>query len=216
MVKRGCMLNERRDLWKISEKGRLFFEELSQKLIDGYPFAGMQFTDAFYRHLLNREPSTEEAADRRLIEQVTLLDEEVCTPVPPVDRPKPKGRHVMRGTQKHYRRDPNVSKNALLLAGYRCEIDSEHASFLCRSKQHLYMEPHHLIPMAMTDRFDVSLDREQNIFCLCSNCHNRIHYGTREDVREMIRKLFGVRSEKICAILDCEITEEELFSMYRV
>lgn len=80
----------------------------------------------------------------------------------------------------------------------------------------MYMEPHHLIPMSMTDYFGVSLDREQNIFSLCSNCHNQIHYGTREDVQRLISKLFLSREQGICSILGRRITLEEIYQIYKV
>jgi len=78
------------------------------------------------------------------------------------------------------------------------------------------MEPHHLIPMSMTDRFDVTLDREQNIFSLCSNCHNQIHYGTKEDIRKLISQLFYSREKEMCSILKEPITLEELYQIYSV
>ena len=40
-----------------------------------------------------------------------------------------------------------------------------------------YTEQHHLIPMAYSDKFEVSLDVEVSIVSLCSTCHNHIHYG---------------------------------------
>ncbi len=78
------------------------------------------------------------------------------------------------------------------------------------------MEPHHLIPMAKTEHFGVSLDREQNIFSLCSNCHNQIHYGTREDVRRIISLLFRKRQREIGSILGRDITLEEIYQIYHV
>ena len=78
----------------------------------------------------------------------------------------------------------------------------------------MYMEPHHLIPMSLTDYFNVDLDREQNIFSLCSNCHNRIHYGTKEDVKILITKLFSSREDDICSILGKKITIDELCRIY--
>ena len=78
------------------------------------------------------------------------------------------------------------------------------------------MEPHHLIPMAKTDHFGVSLDREQNIFSLCSNCHNQIHYGKKEDVQRLISKLFLSREQEICSILGRKITLEEIYQFYNV
>ena len=77
------------------------------------------------------------------------------------------------------------------------------------------MEPHHLIPIAKTDHFGVSLDREQNIFSLCSNCHNQIHYGKKEDVQRLISKLFLSREQEICSILGRYITLEEIYQIYK-
>ena len=78
------------------------------------------------------------------------------------------------------------------------------------------MEPHHLIPMSFTDYFGVNLDREQNIFSLCSNCHNQIHYGAKKDVRQLISKLFLSREYEIFSILGRDITVNELFQLYGV
>ena len=48
-----------------------------------------------------------------------------------------------------------------------------------------------MIPMAFQDQFDVSLDVEENIVSLCSNCHNEIHYG--RDADTLIRNLYSER-----------------------
>ena len=76
-----------------------------------------------------------------------------------------------------------------------------------KSNNKPYMEPHHLIPMAYQDNFDFSLDIEENIVCLCSNCHNKIHYG--QGNVELAIKLFNERKEALekCGII---ISEENL------
>ncbi|MCI8464389.1 MAG: hypothetical protein HFI63_00785 [Lachnospiraceae bacterium] len=133
------------------------------------------------------------------------------------DKPMPKGSVSNRsGNRNTYLRDPLVAQRALTRAGHRCEIDTTHTSFLRKHSSHLYMEPHHLIPMSMTDYFGVSLDREQNIFSLCSNCHNQIHYGTKEDVRRLISRLFLSREQEICSILGRNVTLEEIYQIYQV
>ena len=74
------------------------------------------------------------------------------------------------------------------------------------------MEPHHLIPLAYSDRFEYSLDIEENIVSLCSNCHNEIHYGTES--LKMVKQLFKKRK----ALLEkagIEIEEETLLEMYK-
>ena len=103
-----------------------------------------------------------------------------------------------------------------MLAGYRCAVDPAHASFLRRDGLHLYMEPHHLLPMSKTDYFGVSLDREQNIFSLCSNCHNQIHYGRKKDIQELLSILFHSREREICSILGREIGLNEIYGIYGV
>ena len=67
--------------------------------------------------------------------------------------------------------------NVLDHAGFTCEIDPRHPIFIRKHSDKPYTEPHHLIPLAMQDQFDVSLDVEENIISICSNCHNEIHYG---------------------------------------
>ena len=105
---------------------------------------------------------------------------------------------------------------ALGRANHLCEVDSSHISFLRRNGHVLYMEPHHLIPVSFTDYFGVNLDREQNIFSLCSNCHNQIHYGRKEDIRNLIAKLFFSRAQEICSILGREISIEDMYRIYGV
>ena len=89
-------------------------------------------------------------------------------------------------------RDIQKKKNALLHAGYKCEFDKNHKSFICRSTGLPYMEAHHLIPIEYYDNFDVSIDIEENIVSLCSNCHREIHHG--EEAAEIVKKLFNERN----------------------
>ena len=48
------------------------------------------------------------------------------------------------------------------------------------------------MPLAFSDRFEVSLDVEENIVSLCSNCHNQLHYG--KDAERLIIQLFNDRN----------------------
>ena len=74
-----------------------------------------------------------------------------------------------------YKRDRTTAFHALQLADFKCEISKEHKSFIRKSTNQNYTEQHHLIPMAYSDKFKVSLDVEANIVSLCSTCHNHIH-----------------------------------------
>ena len=53
------------------------------------------------------------------------------------------------------------------------------------------MEAHHLIPMEYYNNFDVSIDVEENIISLCSNCHREIHHG--KDASVIVKKLYEQR-----------------------
>ena len=94
-----------------------------------------------------------------------------------------------------YPRDPHRKINALIRADFKCEINPEHASFISRKTGKSYMEPHHLIPLEYWESFENSLDVEANIVCLCSNCHNEIHYG--KYAAELIRPLYEKRKDEL-------------------
>lgn len=65
--------------------------------------------------------------------------------------------------------------------------------------------------MAFSDKFDVSLDVEENIVSLCSNCHNHIHYG--QGASELLTKLYYERKEALNSV-GLNISLEELLSYY--
>lgn len=114
--------------------------------------------------------------------------------------------------RKTYPRNKMVSLNALCIANHSCELDSSHQSFIRKNSNLKYMEPHHLVPMANSGDFDVCLDVEENIVCLCSNCHNEIHYG--KYAKEKVAILY----EKRKALLEragIYITLEELMDIYK-
>ena len=129
------------------------------------------------------------------------------------NKPKKKAVPVIVSGHKTYPRDRKVALNALSHAGYVCEIDENHESFIRKNSTEKYTEPHHLIPMSFSDEFEHSLDVEENIVSLCSNCHNQIHYG--RDARELIENLFSQRRELLKKV-GLEITLEKLLLMYNI
>ena len=57
------------------------------------------------------------------------------------------------------------------------------------------MEPHHLIPLQFDEEFEKSLDVQANIVSLCSECHNRIHYGAHPE--KIITELWNQRKDEL-------------------
>lgn len=124
---------------------------------------------------------------------------------------KPKPKLVEKKSNKVYKRNKIVAINALGIAKFSCEIDRSHKTFIRKKDGVPYTEPHHLIPMAYQDKFDYSIDIEENIVSLCSNCHNEIHYG--ENARNLIEKLYDERKSML-EKKNIFITLEELLSFY--
>ena len=89
----------------------------------------------------------------------------------------------------------------------------EHKSFIRKSTNQNYTEPHHLIPMAYSDKFKVSLDVEANIVSLCSTCHNHIHYGV--GAKDLLTSLYYQRINRLRAV-GLDISLEELLQMYNI
>ena len=90
-------------------------------------------------------------------------------------------------------RNPQVSANALKIANFKCEINTGHPTFIRKKQDVPYTEAHHLVPLAYSELFQYSLDIEENVVSLCSNCHNEIHYGKNAAI--LIKKLFDDRKE---------------------
>lgn len=125
--------------------------------------------------------------------------------------PEEKPEQIVLNGRITFSRNRQKAIHALQLANYYCEIDALHPTFIRKNSDKPYTEPHHLIPMAFQDRFDVSLDVEANIVSLCSNCHNQIHYG--EGIKDLLKILYDQRREMLeeAGII---ISFEELLSMY--
>lgn len=85
-------------------------------------------------------------------------------------------------------------------------------TFLRKNSGKPYTEPHHLIPMAFSDEFPVSLDVEENIVSLCSNCHNHIHYG--QGAEELLKKLYLERRDALKSV-GLEISLDQLLGFYK-
>lgn len=110
-------------------------------------------------------------------------------------------------------RDLNVSYNALKIAGFKCEANNSHKTFIRKTSPINYTEGHHIIPLKYQDKYDVNLDVEANIVSLCSNCHNQLHYG--KDYEGLLGKI--LTNERLERLNKCgiKITIERLIEMYK-
>jgi len=128
-------------------------------------------------------------------------------------KPKQK-KSIKTSTGKtYYPRDKIVSINALNKANHQCEYNTSCPSFERKTSSCLYTEPHHLIPMSKQNDFNYSLDVEENIISLCSNCHNCMHYGKLELRYKIIEKLYNERKDFLFKV-GLEIKLEDLKKYY--
>jgi len=97
--------------------------------------------------------------------------------------------------------------------GYPQQVSKRNPTFIRKNSEKTYTEPHHLIPMAFSDEFAVSLDVEENIVSLCSNCHNEIHYG--RDAAKLVEKLYNSRKD-VLEQVGIKVSLKRLLEMYKL
>ena len=149
--------------------------------------------------------------DNSLIEKLKQANVVTLEPFSYSGVPKEKTAPIYTNGHKTYLRDRQTAINALAHANYECEVDINHQTFIRKKSNLKYTEPHHLIPMAFSDEFEVSLDVEENIVSLCSNCHNQIHYG--KDADKLITKLYEERKNNLKKV-GIVISLNRLLAMY--
>ena len=86
----------------------------------------------------------------------------------------------------------NIKNSAKIQANYSCFFEN-HKTFEAKSNNKNYVEAHHLIPFSKRNKFDTSIDIEENIICLCPNCHRKIHLGINRDIEKMLKILLDKR-----------------------
>lgn len=112
-----------------------------------------------------------------------------------------------------------ISKQALRDAHYKCMFDEKHKTFLT-NKGVPYMEGHHLIPCTSSNaeyywsNLKRNIDCVENIICLCPTCHRRIHFGSKEERKNIITSLYNKRIQSLLAV-GLDISLEELLSLYQ-
>lgn len=104
---------------------------------------------------------------------------------------------IVTNTITTYRRNQIIVNQSLEGAGYCCEHNAEHQTFIAKSTNHAYMEGHHLIPMKYQDNFNCSIDVYANIVCLCPICHKLLHFGQEKDKIYVAEGLYEKRQSRL-------------------
>lgn len=103
------------------------------------------------------------------------------------------------------KKNPARAKWVLHDSGYKCLHDSSHITFK-NHKGNPYMEGHHLIPCTVKNSDEIDalyhspIDREENIVCICPNCHRAIHFGDKATQTAIITDLFHKQKAKLNSV----------------
>lgn len=102
-------------------------------------------------------------------------------------------------SQMAMKRSSIIKIQVIQAAGYKCEINPLHETFVAKSSGHPYMEGHHVLLLKFQDAFHKSLDVYANIICLCPVCHRFLHYGLDSEREYIADKIFYDRVDRLAA-----------------
>lgn len=111
-----------------------------------------------------------------------------------------------------WNRDRVIVEQVLRADKYLCEIDAHHKTFVTRRNDQLYLEGHHLIPLSCQNKFDKSLDVYANIIGLCPNCHRQLHFGKKNEVRNILKGLYNLRADRLVKS-GIEVSKDEFLAL---
>lgn len=117
--------------------------------------------------------------------KIEILDTEVEIP------------DVTTRTSTSIKRSSIIKTQAIESAGYKCEFDESHSTFIAKRSGRPYMEGHHALPMKYQDKFNYSLDVYANVICLCPICHRLLHYGVEEQKKIVVNKIYNDRADRL-------------------
>ncbi|WP_299515697.1 HNH endonuclease [uncultured Rummeliibacillus sp.] len=196
--------DEMRNIWN-SFKG--FNQSLQELDVSQYELLCKLLLSKNIRYIFNNK--TDEESFQKEMEKTKINNIESV-----IDKPKEINVTYITTSMTKWKRNPMISRMAIILAEYKCEYDKLHMFFTSDRTGENYVEAHHLVPMEFQDQFDNSLDVEANIISLCPLCHKKIHHATKEEIEPIIRELYLKRKERL---KNCNINLEfgELMKMYK-
>lgn len=100
-------------------------------------------------------------------------------------------------TLNRFKRNPKLKNKVFERDGYTCQCCGKNQTFFNKSGKQ-YMEAHHLIPYSKRlDFFNEgkNIDVEENVFCVCPECHRAFHFGNEETIKRNVDYIFNKISE---------------------
>lgn len=102
-------------------------------------------------------------------------------------------------------------------SNYRCELeDYFNCQYFTSKESHKnYVEVHHLIPRAVGNDFENSIEVVENYVALCPHCHRLLHFGEDVERKPALHNLYIKRKDKLKE-KGLDITEQELKEYYLI
>ncbi len=97
---------------------------------------------------------------------------------------------------------------ALMEAHYTCALCGKEHTFITNSDKE-YFEAHHLIPcnINVQRHFTKKLDHTANLFCLCPECHRKIHLINNGEIEGLLERLFIERERLLEEIYHLDLRQ---------
>ena len=119
-----------------------------------------------------------------------------------------------------YNKKPKLRKNSnyrdliLFESNYICALCNKNVTFKTNANK-MYFEAHHLIPcnFNMQQQFERKLDNPANMYCLCPECHRKIHFINDTEVENLLYILYDKR--KTSYLSNYNLSLDDLLSIYK-
>lgn len=110
-----------------------------------------------------------------------------------------------------------LKKLAKANSNYRCELEDFYGCqyFTSRESHKNYVEVHHLIPRAVGNDFENSIEVVENYVTLCPHCHRLVHLGEDVERKPALHNLYLKRKELLHE-KGLDISEKELKDYYLI
>lgn len=141
--------------------------------------------------------------------QQTLIDfsdDEFQSVLQEMKRPR-----TIEQTINRIKRDPRIARDALRKSGYVCEMLPDHPAFTSKSNDKPYLEAHHLIPISIQPKFEISLDQSENICILNPYAHKMVHHATYALIADHVKKLVAPREAFLKSL---ELSVDDVLKIY--
>lgn len=114
-------------------------------------------------------------------------------------------------------RNPIVGKISIKKSDFKCNLDSSHETFISKTTNEQYMEPHHLIPISNAllfwEKYKINIDCPENILALCPNCHKAIHLSNDRLKLELLKKMYELKKDDLKKI-NLDLSFEQIKKFY--